>query len=295
MRLFLGVDGGQSGTVAMAGDETGRVIGVGRGRACRHAGAIEDAVNAAGGAGVRFETACFGLSGGQPEVAAMAREAVRADRYIFTHDASIALSGALAGEPGIIVIAGTGSIAFGRNAAGKEARAGGWGYIFGDEGGAFDLVRGALRAALRQEEGWGPRTALGELLLRATGTTSANALLHRFYTADFPRERIGAFAPLIERAAEAGDGVAQEILKGAAQALATLAGVVRGQLFEGGEAVRVSYAGGVFHSPLLLARFQMLIELEDGNRFAAPLHDPAAGALIEAYRASGITCNLKKQ
>jgi N-acetylglucosamine kinase-like BadF-type ATPase len=295
MRWFLGVDGGQSGTVATIGDESGRVAGVGRGPACRHPGAIEEAVKAAGGEGMAFESACFGLSGGQPELESRARGAVRAERYTFTHDAEIALTGALAGEPGVIVIAGTGSMAFGRNAAGKEARAGGWGYIFGDEGGAFDLVRGALRAALRQEEGWGPPTMLRELLLAAGQAPNANALMHRFYTSGFPRERIGAFAALVDSAASGGDRVAQELLKGAAQALATIAGVVRGRLFEPGEPVTLSYAGGVFHSPILLARFGMLVELEDGNRFAAPLHGPAAGALIEAYRAAGITCTLKKQ
>ncbi len=289
MRWFLGVDGGQSGTVAMVGDETGRVVGVGRGPACRHPGGIKEAVKAAGGEGVTFESACFGLSGGQPELETMAREAVKAERYLFTHDASIALSGAMGGEPGVIVIAGTGSMAFGRNAAGKEARAGGWGYIFGDEGGAFDLVRGALRAALRQEEGWGPPTMLRELLLAAGQAPNANALMHRFYTSEFPRERISAFATLIDQGADAGDAVAQETLKSAAQALATIAGVVRGRLFEPGESVTVSYGGGVFHSPILLARFGMLVELEDGNRCAAPLHDPAAGALIEAYRAAGIS------
>jgi N-acetylglucosamine kinase-like BadF-type ATPase len=295
MRLFLGVDGGQSGTAAMVGDETGSVIGSGRGPAYRHPGAIEEAVRAAGAAGARFESACFGLSGGQAETESMARLAVRAERYSFTHDAAIALSGALAGEPGIIVIAGTGSIAFGRNAAGKEARAGGWGYVFGDEGGAFDLVRGALRAVLRQEEGWGPPTALRELLLRATGTTSANALMHSFYTPEFPRERIGAYAPMVDRAAAGGDTVAQELLKGAAQNLATIAGVVRGKLFAPGETVAVSHAGGVFHSPILLARFRMLTELEDGNWFAAPIYGPAEGALIEAYKAAGMACTLKKQ
>jgi N-acetylglucosamine kinase-like BadF-type ATPase len=295
MRWFLGVDGGQSGTVATIGDESGNVAGIGRGPACRHPGAIEEAVKAAGGEGVAFESACFGLSGGQPELETMAHGAVRAERYLFKHDAAVAHSGALSGEPGVIVIAGTGSMAFGRNAAGQEARAGGWGYIFGDEGGAFDLVRGALRAALRQEEGWGPPTMLRELLLAATGVGTSNELMHRFYTSEFPRERIGAFATLVDGAASGGDHVAQELLTIAAQALATIAGVVRGRLFESGETVAVSYAGGVFHSPILLARFGMLVELEDGNRFAAPLHGPAEGALIEAYRASGITCTLKKQ
>ena len=72
-----------------------------------------------------------------------------------SHDALIAYVGACGGEPGVVVIAGTGSIAFGRGSDGREARAGGWGYVFGDEGGAFDIVRQALRAALRFEEGWG--------------------------------------------------------------------------------------------------------------------------------------------
>jgi N-acetylglucosamine kinase-like BadF-type ATPase len=295
MRWFLGVDGGQSGTVAVIGDENGKVTGVGRGPACRHPGAIEEAVRRAGAEGTVFDAACFGLSGGRPETEAMARQAVRAERYLFTHDAAIALSGALGVGPGVIVIAGTGSIAFGRNASGHEVRAGGWGYIFGDEGGAFDLVRGALRAALRREEGWGPPTALRGLLLAASDAPNANDLMHRFYTPEYSRERIGAFAPLVDQAAEAGDAVAQELLKTAAQSLATIAGVVRGRLFPPGEPVTISYAGGVFQSPLLLARFQMLVELEDASGFAAPIYGPAEGALIEAYRAAGIACTLKKQ
>ena len=66
----------------------------------------------------------------------------------------------------MICIAGTGSIAYGRNANRKFARVGGWGYIFGDEGGGFDLTRQALRAILRHEEGWGPDTVLRSMLLR---------------------------------------------------------------------------------------------------------------------------------
>ena len=90
----------------------------------------------------------------------------------------VALAGAHAGEPGIITVAGTGTISFGRNAAGKYARAGGWGYVYGDEGGGFDIVRQAVRAILRYEEGWGPPTLLTAKLLEATGMKLANDLLH---------------------------------------------------------------------------------------------------------------------
>jgi N-acetylglucosamine kinase-like BadF-type ATPase len=292
MRLFLGVDGGQSSTVALVGDETGHITGIGHGPGCQRGSAIEAAVKAAAPTGITFEAACFGLSGGPAGREALVRESVRADRYIVTHDAAIALTGALSGESGVIVIAGTGSIAYGRNGEGRSARAGGWGYAFGDEGGAFDLVRQALRAVLREEEGWGPRSALRGALLEAASADDANELMHRFYTPEWPRERVAALAPLVDRAAQGGDVAAQEILKGAGQALAALAGAVRGQLFEPREPVAVSYAGGVFRSPVVLERFRMLVELGDGNRVQAPRfgghYGPAAGALIEAYRAAGV-------
>jgi N-acetylglucosamine kinase-like BadF-type ATPase len=297
MRRFLGVDGGQSGTTALVGDETGRVIGIGRGPGCRHdgaiAGAISAAIDATGAAGVGFEAACFGLSGGSGGREAALRGLVEAKHYVVTHGAAIALTGALAGErsmirPGIIVIAGTGSMTFGRNAAGRSARAGGWGYAFGDEGGAFDLVRQALRAALRQEEGWGPPTALRELLLAAAKTSDANDLMHCFYTPAWPRERVAALAPLLDQAAAGGDAIAGEILKSAGQSLAALAGIVRGQLFTQDEPAIVSYTGGVFRSPTVLERFRMLVELEDSIQVEAPRYGSAAGALIEAYRAAGM-------
>jgi N-acetylglucosamine kinase-like BadF-type ATPase len=303
-KLYLGVDGGQSGTKALIGDESGRILGAGEGGPCNHAGAAEGApkltravTEAVGGAcravgldpaAVAFESACFGMSGGPDDKEALLRRAVRASRWVITHDAAIALAGAAAGEPGVIVIAGTGSIAFGRNAADRTARAGGWGYVFGDEGGAFDIVRQALRAALRFEEGWGPATILRERLLEATGSRDANDALHRFYTVDWPRNRVAALAPMVDEAADAGDEAASAILAVAAQQLATLAGSVRGQLWRDGEPALVSHTGGVFRSPRVLARFKLLVEMQSGNRCAAPAHDPASGALLEAYRAAGL-------
>jgi N-acetylglucosamine kinase-like BadF-type ATPase len=304
MRLFLGVDGGQSGTAAMIGDEAGRVLGAGSGGPCNHAGAAEgrrkliravgDSVaGACAQAGldaraVRFAAACFGMSGGPEDKQAILREILPADVVVVTDDAVIALAGATAGEPGIVTIAGTGSIAFGRNAAGRTARIGGWGYIFGDEGGGFDIARQALRAALRAEEGWGPPTALVRVLLDATGSADANEILHRFYTPDWPRSRVAALAPLVDAAAMAGDTVARDILQNAAQQLAVLTSSVRQQLWRPGEPARVAWTGGVFRSLMLLERYRYLVELEEGNRAGPPELTPAAGALIEAYRAVGL-------
>ena len=329
MKLFLGVDGGQSTTKAVIGDEGGRILGSGLGGPSNHAGAEEGraklergvgaavaaACQAAGldAADAAFEAACFGMSGGPEDKREILAGILRAGRLIVTTDAAIALSGATATGLGIVAIAGTGSMAYGRNAAGRAARAGGWGFVFGDEGGAFDMVRHALRAALRMEEGWGPPTALRNALLEATGARDANQALHRFYSGpcpprerqspdwrfsgrqsgdrspQWPRERIAALAPLVDAAAEAGDSVALDILQQSARELALLAAAVRSQLWNPGDQVEVAYVGGAFRSPLLLERFQLLVEMENGNRCGPPLRDPAEGALLEAYRAAGLT------
>ena len=298
MKLYLGIDGGQSSTTALICDERGDVLGEGRAGPCNHVGeaerrakffsAVGESVRlAAQTAGVEpvFEAVCAGFSGGAEDKDALTRELIKADRYLITHDAHIALAGATGGQ-GMIVIAGTGSIAYGRNAAGKEARAGGWGYVFGDEGGAFDIARQALRAALRHEEGWGPPTGLREMLLEASGAVSANQLLHRCYTTEYPRERVAQWAALVDEAARAGDAVAAGILDGAGQSLAVLVSAVRRQLFGpvvgNDEQTHVSYIGGVFASELLLARFRMLVELSGENRVVVPRASPAHGALVLA-------------
>lgn len=298
MKLFLGVDGGQSATTALVGDESGGVIGIGRGGPCHPAEKCREALTlclrqALNGREARFESACFGFSGGFEDKEAIARETAPAAKYEFAHDALIALVGATAGEPGVVAIAGTGSIAFGRNASGRTARAGGWGFVFGDEGSAFDLVRQAVRAALRHEEGWGPRTALKEALLESVPSRDVNHLLHRFYTDEFSKARIAALAPLVDEAARAGDAIARDILHGAAQALAMFSSAVRAQLFEPGEKACVAYIGGVFRSAMLAERFRALIELEQGNHVASPKFGPAAGALMEAYRSAGLKVALK--
>jgi N-acetylglucosamine kinase-like BadF-type ATPase len=291
----------------LIGDETGRVIGAGRGGPVNHvAGSdgrakfldvLNTCVNAAAAqAGLcvpQFESACCGFSGGPADKDALTRETVKASKYCITHDALIALSGGTAGGPGVVVIAGTGSIAFGRNADGMTARAGGWGYIFGDQGGAFDLVRRALRAVLKNEEGWGPPTRLRELLLESTGASDANDLLHRFYTPDYPHSRVAALCPLIERAAAEGDSVAHNILMSSAHTLGSLVTAVRRKLFVDHMPALVTYSGGVFQCQPILDRFRLLVAMEEGNHVEAPQFGPAAGALLEAYRIAGVESRLK--
>jgi N-acetylglucosamine kinase len=309
MKLFLGVDGGQSGTTAVIGDETGRILGTGTAGPCNHAATgegrakLERAVTGSVGAacaqagldaaGVCFEAACFGMSGGPDDKREILAATLRVERLVVTNDAVISLAGATTTGQGIVTIAGTGSIAFGRNPAGRTARAGGWGYIFGDEGGGFDIARQAARAVLRLEEGWGPPTVLRETLLGATGSESANQMLHRFYTGEWPRSRVATLARLVDGAAVEGDSVALGILRGAARELATLAGAVREELWALEAQLEIAYIGGVFQSGILRESFRALVEQHRGVRCGPPRRGPAEGALREAYRSAGLEMSVE--
>jgi len=255
------------------------------GKACEMAGL--DPAN------VRYEAACFGMSGGPADKTSILYEILPAAQLVVTTDAVIALAGGTGGGPGIITIAGTGSIAFGRNQAGRIARVGGWGYVFGDEGGGFDITRQALRAALRMEEGWGPSTSLRRLLLEAAGAEDANDLLHRFYTQAYPRPRVASYSKIVDEAAREGDEIAAGILRNAASQLASLTASVRGQLWNVGESVEVVYIGGVFQSEILLAEYTRLAEAAPGIVCVPPRYGPAAGALLEAYRSAGLKPELQ--
>jgi N-acetylglucosamine kinase-like BadF-type ATPase len=303
---FLGVDGGQSSTTAVIGDVHGKIVGWASAGPCNHVSAKEarekflrvmrDCLSqAAARAGIaasnpryKFRAACLGMSGGPDDKAALFHELIQSDHMTVTNDGLIALAGATSGEPGIVVIAGTGSIAFAQNSRGETARGGGWGYIFGDEGSAFDIARQALRAVLREHEGWGAMTALMPALLEAGAASDANELLHLFYTPDWPRQRVAELAKIVDQMAEVGDPIALSLLQHAARDLALLAGSVRRQLWAEGEPVRVAWVGGVFRSATVLERFRTLVSLEENTTCAAPDHGPAVGALLLAYRAAGV-------
>ncbi len=305
---FLGVDGGQSSTIALIGDDKGRIVGWATAGPCNHVGASEGRAKflrvmheclsqAAARAGLsgekpKFKAACLGMSGGPDDKSALLKELIDADRLVVTHDAKIAWAGATSGKPGVIVIAGTGSIAYGENAQGESARAGGWGYIYGDEGGGFDIARQALRATLREHEGWGPRTALTPALMELTESADANEALHRLYTADWPRSRVAELAIAVDRIASEGDPIATDILRQSAQNLALLSASVQRQLWNEqtytAGPIQISWIGGVFQSQILLERFRTLIALNGFNTPQPPQRSPAAGALILAYRAAGL-------
>jgi N-acetylglucosamine kinase-like BadF-type ATPase len=207
---------------------------------------------------------------------------IQADSYDVTTDAHIALYGAVEGGAGAIVISGTGSIALSRDGQGRIWRAGGWGYVFGDEGSAFDIARLSLRAALAAEEGWGPNTALRPALLAATESGSTNQLLHRWYAGDFSRDQTAHWCRLAELTASQGDAIAQSILEDAGHHLAQL-GVTAAEMasLPAGKA-KICPIGGVFANSSVLQSFSRSLDAFLGVRPATVAALPADGALRAA-------------
>ena len=302
-RLFLGVDGGQSSTKAVIGDVSGNVLARGSAGPCNHASKAEgraklksaisdvvaDALGAAGlPAATEFEAACCGMSGGPDDKRSLISETVRANSVRVVNDAEVALQAAAQGDgAGAVVIAGTGCIALARDDTGRTVRCGGWGYLFGDEGGAFGIVRAALREALAAEEGWGRRTALAEMFCDATGAGSVNEAMHCLYGPDWPRDRVASLAPAVDAAAEAGDDSAAEVLRTAGFALGKLALGLDEALYPSGLPITTHYSGGVFRSGEVLRSFEARCK-EKGRAIAAAPHDGAIGALLLAYGIAGV-------
>src|SRR5881398_1673447 len=177
MKYFLGVDGGASKTAALVIDESGKSLGSGVAGPSNHlrvgienaARNIERAVNkalvAADVASREIHWAYCGIAGAdhpahRQEVVDSLSIFFPRGNFTVDNDARIALTGAIGFGAGVVVIAGTGSVAFGRNDAGDEARAGGWGPIIGDEGSAYGIARTAMAAILRAFDGRGPETKL---------------------------------------------------------------------------------------------------------------------------------------
>lgn len=208
-------------------------------------------------------------------------------RVFVLPDYAIALEGATGGAPGVLVIAGTGSIACGRDREGRFMRVGGWGYLVGDEGSGFWIGREAIRATLSAEEGWGEATLLRKMLADTFGTNDSGEWLSALYRTQNPQSLLAQIAPLVSEAAEQGDAQAKGILLTAADHLAGLV-VHLAQHLHLPEDFPVCTVGGVWKSrTILLKRFceQLRTHLHQWHgEIKPPLYSPVEGALLVAQR-----------
>ncbi len=196
---------------------------------------------------------CLGVAGGgkkeyQTKIAAAIAKLGIAGQIIVVSDVVTAFWSAIPTGRGIIAIAGTGSSAYGVDGQGNTVTAGGWGYLVGDEGSAFDIGRSGITAALKAYEGRGPATILQEHLLPYLHLNAFEEVRYAIYNpSDADRKLvISRFAPLVTQAAAAGDEMAQNILRRAGNEIGLNIVSVAQQLGLCGQAFKAGLIGGVF-------------------------------------------------
>lgn len=298
MRL-LALDGGGSKTVCLIADEAGRVLGWGRGGpsnlsfvSAEVAGAaIREAIAAAStrarsrsGAEAPIDVA---VCGGPVRPAFMAESiaaAVRPACYQFASEAEMCLASAGA-TFGAVVLSGTGSFEYARSQDGREHRCDGWGSLFGDEGSAYDIVRRALVAVARAEDGRGPSTSLRAAVLAYFGVETFRAVSRRIYAEDLSRDALARLAPLVATLADM-DAVAGEILREAALALAHGALTCARAVGLGEGRFPLVLCGGAFRAgrSLIAPLVEAVLKEAPGAEPLRPRFEPVYGALRLAFR-----------
>ena len=265
----IGVDGGGSKTTALLAGSDGAILGRGVSGPSNYQAvgaeaalaALEEAVIAAWKdssiAPQPVQAVCLGMAGvDRPEdhrlVQSWAEKYFSGAKVEIVHDARLALAAGTSEDWGLVVISGTGSLIYGRDYRGNAARAGGWGYLLGDEGSGYAIGLQALRAVARAQDGRGPQTALVEMVLTAWGLRNSSELIRRVYGKQVTRADIGRVAILVEQAASQGDLAAQDILTEAGRELALGVKAVAEKLRLEGE-IPCALAGGSLVKGRLLA------------------------------------------
>jgi glucosamine kinase len=299
--LIIGVDGGQSSTRTLLATIEGEILGGCRTGPANHIdepGGLErqyralhegylGAFEAAGLEPRTVACAYLGLTGsGHLETA---RGAVPGHELVMKNDVVTAFAGALPDLYGVVVVAGTGSIAYGRDGQGREHRTGGWGYFAGDEGSSYDVARNAFRAIYQASDGRSSPTLLTELLLSEYGCRDLVELRRLIYSSELGRDRLAAAARLVGQAAAAGDDAASRILHRAAGDLGQLVTTILAALDFRDQPVPVSPVGGLFGGgePILTPLLEQIREKGASVYLNEPRFSPAKGALVLALEKLG--------
>ena len=302
MPYFLGIDGGGTKTTCAVGDETkvlakatagpSNIVRVGEAQTRDSLKqAVSQACAAAGITPERVLRTCVGASGAaRPELAATVRRflaEILSTSIDVVGDMEILLAAAFDTGPGVAVVGGTGSIAYGRDQLGNIARAGGWGFAIGDEGSAHWVGRSAVTAVLRaadeNSQSAAQQSSLITALLKSWGAAS---LL------DFARIANSVpppdFASLFPAVAASQDELAREILINGGRELARIVALVLRRLFAATDPIPVATTGGVFrHSPTVRDSFYNELARLDGRaKVMQEIVEPVDGALQMARHAA---------
>lgn len=303
--VFLGIDGGQSHTEAIIADENGGILGRGLGGASNHAeipggrDRLEKAIKNSVGAALEsanlpplsetfFTAAHCGMTGGAIYKEEIIGAIIKAKNLAVGHDMPAALFGATAGKPGVVVIAGTGSVVFGVNENGDQMRAGGLGYLFSDEGSGFWLAAQMIRLAIKEQDFLTPNRGILKLVLEFFGRKKIRELTDDFYNAKISRDEIASLAKRAhEAAAEGNETIRQQIIYGVGVLAESVCSVAQRLNFN--DEFPVAGVGGMFRAKLTNECFEKILgEKLPAAKFVKPRFGPVIGALLLAYRQAEI-------
>ncbi|MEX2582780.1 MAG: BadF/BadG/BcrA/BcrD ATPase family protein [Gemmatimonadota bacterium] len=297
MAYYVGIDGGGTRTTVGIADESGtellrRIGPAGLVDAKRPSATVDLLVtlvrDAAGAAGLELPATalCAGLAGvGNATERELVQEALErsgvADRVVVISDGEAALDGALGGGPGILLIAGTGSVAYGRSEDGRVEHCGGWGMILGDEGSGYRIGQAGLSAALLYADGRGAETKLLPGLMEALGLAIPDAIPP--WAARAEKSEIALLAVHVLRLADRGDRVAREIVMEAALDLGAHVGALVERLGPWTSTPAVVLHGGVALDPVFSVHVaRVLRSCTTPVRLVASRADAVTGALEHA-------------
>ena len=298
----LGVDGGGTWTRSVIMRLDGTAVGMGQTGASNPITVgvdqavtnIVDAVNMARKESrvEAFEASILGLAGASRS--RLGEELRKKLPYYYgdtriVSDAHSALAGATGCKPGVVVIAGTGSITYGVNAKGEEAQAGGWGWRLGDEGSGYTIGRNALIAVLKGHDQSGPSTMLKDMIMDHLGLGDLEEVIDWAYNPERVPSHFASLVPLVKTAEKKGDKVATGIMENAGTqlGLVTQAVIKRLRLVHD---FPVACSGGVFKQP---NRYNVAFE-ETVNKLASecvfikPLFSPTVGSALLGLESLGV-------
>ena len=296
-KYVLGIDGGGTKTTGLLADQAGHILAKAESGASNYHAVGEEQTKqvlfdvvsqllAGTNSALESCTCCLGLAGvassvDRKVVGRICTEIGLPENRILTHDAQIALVGGAEELSGVIIIAGTGSIVYGIDAAGREAQAGGWGHLLGDEGSGYDIARRALQAVSRAADGRGVPTQLSSLMLEELKFSQPRNLIPWIHSVS--KDKVAQLASAVFDAANANDSVAQGILDEAVDELVLAASVVIDKL-RFSQPFNLVLSGGIFkHQPTFAALLRNRLQnLAPDARVCLPKRDPAYGAVLLA-------------
>ncbi|MCL4505309.1 MAG: hypothetical protein M1140_04685 [Chloroflexi bacterium] len=305
--LLLAVDGGQTHSLAILAQDDGRVIGAGMGGPANHflepggperfSASMRDCISAAflsaGRSLQQVRASHYGLTGVHEQMIGILQQIAPSDCQVIAPDRVASLWGATLRRPAVLVLAGTGAIAYGIDAAGQDAVTGGWGYIMGDEGSAAWIAPRALSAATQALDGRAASTPLTHLIPSYFGAVDLHKLHRLIYSGVIDRVKLAGIARIVGECANTGDAVSMEIMVEAGRHLGNAATAVIRKLHLDSTEVTITSAGGVFKSGRVVIA-PMMDCIKSSCPLAAyvpPRFPPVIGALILALQSIGVSAD----